>query len=377
MASYKEVSPGRFKLYVELGYDAKGKRIRKTKTVQATGPREAKKLLSAFEQEVYNNQHVDVGKMTFHAFVEVWKESFAKSHWASTTYEKNTYVLQQILPHFSSKHIQAIKTLHIVQYFKEEEDTKGKSLVKKYEVLKSIFKKAKEWNVIQYDPMDGVKKPKQTKKKRDFYDKAEIKNELVILNELPEYQRLIIKIAIIGALRREEILGIATDVIDFSNNQILIKRALVRTREHGLELKDTKNEEERVVTFPGEFMAELKAFYMKKLTERMEMGSLWEGFKDQHGNELMMLFSNPNGVPIRPDSVTQFWGRAVKKYGLKKITFHDLRHSSASLMLSEDINMKVIQERLGHKNIKTTMNIYTHVTKKDDEKASDIFKDLF
>lgn len=376
MASYKEVAAGKYKLYVELGYDAKGKRLRKTKTVNASGPREVKKLLSAFEQEVYNNQHIDVNKMSFLAFVEVWKTSFAQSHWASTTYEKNNYVLQQIIPYFQIKHIQSIKTLHIVQYFKDETDRGGKSLVKKYEILKSIFKKAQEWNVIQTNPMDGIKKPKQNNRKRDFYDKDEIKNELSMLSELPEYQRLIIKAAIIGALRREEILGISADVIDFTKNQILIKRALVHTKQHGLELKDTKNEEERTVTFPEDYMKDLKTFYMKKLTERMEMGNLWKGFNDPDGTELMMLFSNPNGVPLRPDSVTQFWGRIVKKYGLKKISFHDLRHSSASLLLSEGVNMKVIQNRLGHKNIKTTMNIYAHVTPKDDEKASDIFRNL-
>ncbi|AYC28688.1 tyrosine-type recombinase/integrase [Paenisporosarcina cavernae] len=375
MASYKEVSPGKYKLYVELGYDAKGKRIRKTKTVEA-GAREVKKLLSAFEQEVYNSQHLEVEKMSFLAFAEIWKTSFAKRNWASTTYEKNMFILNQISPYLESMYIQNIKTLHLVQYFKDESDRGGKSLVKKYEVLKSVFKKAVEWNVLKTNPMDGIEKPKPKVKKREFYNKKEIQNHLRILDQLNTYQKLIIKAALIGALRREEILGIATDVVDYANNQILIKRALVYTKEHGLELKKTKNGEERTVTFPEDFMQELKEFYIKKLNERMAMGNLWNGFKGPEGDDLFMIFSNEYGVPFRPDSVTQFWGRIVKKYGLKKISFHDLRHSSASLLLSEGVNMKVIQNRLGHKNIKTTMNIYAHATLEDDEKASNVFKNL-
>lgn len=60
-------------------------------------------------------------------------------------------------------------------------------------------------------------------------------------------------------------------------------------------------------------------------------------------------------------------------YKLKKISFHDWRHSSASLLISQGIDMKVVQERLGHTNIKTTLNIYGHLTQRDDELASDVF----
>lgn len=94
-------------------------------------------------------------------------------------------------------------------------------------------------------------------------------------------------------------------------------------------------------------------------------------------NEVAMLFTQANGEVMRPDSVTQFWGRIVDRYKLKKISFHDLRHSSASLLISQGINMKVVQKRLGHTNIKTTLNICGHVTQKDDELASDVFSRNF
>ncbi|GAA0444827.1 MAG: tyrosine-type recombinase/integrase [Bacillota bacterium] len=107
----------------------------------------------------------------------------------------------------------------------------------------------------------------------------------------------------------------------------------------------------------------------------MEMANLWKGFKDVNGQEVFLLFSDEYGIPHRPDTLTQFWNRFVNKHEneLRRVRFHDLRHSSASLILSEGVNVKVVQKRLGHKNIQTTLNLYSHITEEDDKKASDIF----
>ncbi|UAL53515.1 tyrosine-type recombinase/integrase [Bacillus sp. CMF21] len=86
-----------------------------------------------------------------------------------------------------------------------------------------------------------------------------------------------------------------------------------------------------------------------------------------------LLFANLDGIPCSPSSVSQFWQRIVKRYDLKKIAFHDLRHSSASYLLSEGFSMKATQERLGHKDIGSTRNLYTHVTKKMDSDVGNAF----
>ncbi|MFO1445587.1 tyrosine-type recombinase/integrase [Bacillus sp. Bva_UNVM-123] len=125
-------------------------------------------------------------------------------------------------------------------------------------------------------------------------------------------------------------------------------------------------------------MDKLHAIYIKKLNVKMEMGENWKEVKDKEGKEVILLFSNDDGTPYRPDTVTQFWNRFMirNEKKIKRIRFHDLRHSSASYILSEGVNMKIVQKRLGHKNIKTTLNTYSHVTEKDDEKASDVFDEL-
>ncbi|MCY9226248.1 tyrosine-type recombinase/integrase [Bacillus haynesii] len=101
----------------------------------------------------------------------------------------------------------------------------------------------------------------------------------------------------------------------------------------------------------------------------MKIRDEYKGFKHENGQHIDLLFGHIDGSPFSPRSVTQFWNRIVKRYNLKKIAFHDL----ASYLLSQGFSMKVIQERLGHKNISTTMNLYTHITKELDKDTGNAF----
>lgn len=387
MGYYKPHKNGGYRLFAEAGRDMNGNRVRKTKVVYPSGPRELKRMLRDFEMEVEDSSDTLSKSMSFKGLVEYWKKNFAETSWASTTYSKNMYVLDEILEYYHPRNIQNIETAHLVEYFTKERAAGRKSLVKKYEIMKSIFKKATEWNFFEVDPMIGVNKPKHRAKKRPFYDEDEIRAALSILDDVQWHQSLIVRLAIFGALRREEILAIGTDVINTKTNSIHIKRALVYTNHKGLELKETKSGEDRTITLPKELLEEMNAYYKHILKIRMELGTantrpdpngkkgevMKTTLTDHEGNEVQLLFTQVNGEVMRPDSVTQFWGRIVDRFELKKISFHDLRHSSASLLISQGINMKVVQERLGHSNIKTTLNIYGHITQKDDELASDVF----
>ena len=254
----------------------------------------------------------------------------------------------------------------------------------KYKLLLSIFKHAVMWKVIRSEdnPMENqpVPKPLHRQQNKDFYRSHEIPVMLELLKDREEKNQLIVLLALTGALRRGEIAGLTTDMIDFKNNRIHIKYSLQYSKRNGLKLKSTKASEERIVTFPEKFMKRLHKHYLKVLNLKMEMGSLWKGFKDVNGKEVIMLFSNKYGIPQRPDSITQFWNRFTLKNEdvLRRIRFHDLRHSSATFILNEGskkgLNIKTVQKRLGHTDIKTTLRLYSHVSEDDDVTAGDLFE---
>lgn len=378
MASYTNLNNGKYKLYVELGYKANGKRDRRTKVVTASGPRAAARALSEFEEEVRNTVHIDNESYSFSQFVNRWRENYLRVELESSTQQTYETVLKAILPYFERKLLKNIKTIDIVEYFTiEKEDGRG-SLEKKYNILQSIFKCAIKWKVLFVNPMEDVVKPKVGKPNVNFYDIEELKLLMKLIKSLEARNELMFEATLYGGLRRGEVLGIADDVINWNKNQIIISRSLQHSQKEGLRLKSTKTDNIRVVTYPRDFIIRLHIFYQRKLRLIEELGPLWQGFTDVKGKRVTLLFGNELGYPLYPNSVTQLWGKFMKKHSdvIKRVRFQDLRHSSASLLLSEGVNMKVVQKRLGHKNIKTTMNIYSHITEKDDEKASDIFEKL-
>jgi len=310
--------------------------------------------------------------------VELWRKNYADSQLEPSTREIYEIMLNTIIPHFQRKKLADIHDFHLTHYLNGEKLNGRGSLEKKYNVLKSLFKYAVIWKLLPRDPMDGVGKPKLVADEMQFYDRDELEVLMQLIEELDTRHQLMIKLTVVGGLRRGELLGIAYDCVDFAKNQIFIKRSLQYTKKEGFRLKETKTGESRIITFPSTVMDELRIYYKKQLLQRTNNEREWEGFVDVRGREVMLFVCDATGHPYNPQAVTRFWGRFMRRNMdmIKRIRFQDLRHSSASLILSDGINMKVLQKRLGHKDIKTSLNIYSHVTNKDDQKASDVFNDL-
>lgn len=382
MSSFKELVPNKkYRLYVELGYDASGTRIRKTKIVECSGKRKAAELLREFESKVKESLHLDNDNPTFKEFSYRWEKNYADNELEATTSENYSYPMKSLTNHFGNSRMKEITTFQIVRYFTKEK-VGNSNLEKKYNLLKSIFKHAVLWKIIdeRNNPMYGVQKPKNKRMKvetNQFFDKNEIPALLKSMENLLEHQYLIAALALLGGLRRGEVLALTPEVINWETNQIHVKRSLQMSKKHGLRLKSTKSDDDRFVTYPKSLMERLKYFYEDRLSLKDEMGNLWEGFKDGKDKDVFLLFANEYGKPYRPDSVTQFWDRFIKRGKIKAVSFHGLRHSSASYLLSEGVNMKVIQKRLGHKDIKTTLNMYSHINEDDDKDASNTFDKLF
>jgi integrase len=105
--------------------------------------------------------------------------------------------------------------------------------------------------------------------------------------------------------------------------------------------------------------------------ERLKVGDKWQGENHE------FLFYSWNGKPMHPTSITVWWGRCKKKNGLPDIRFDDLRRTSATLLINSGVHAKIISARLGHADIRTTMNIYGHAIQEADTDAAKKFEDLF
>lgn len=377
MTSYKEVAPNKYKIYIEQGYNERGKRKRKTKTITAKGPRELNKKIKEFELECMNNGDEPIDDMSFSTLLDRWWKNYVQADLARTTISNYKYYLEEFNEYFGKMKMTNIKRLHIEDYLNElKEKYPRKSTSKRVLVLKSLFGKAYEWEVINRNPMEYVSIDKNIKE-REIYDEDYINNVFLRgLDKVKERDRIMLKMAYYASARRGEVLGLAVEDFDFKNNTITIKRSLnydLDTKEIFLSApkgkKKTGGGKARVIELPEEFMEEVHAFYLKQIQIRWEFKNAWETL-----DGVDLLFRTRDYRIMNPMSFSNQWAIIKRKLGLKDIPLHSLRHSSASLLVSHGANIKDVQERLGHQNPGTTLNTYVHTTKADTTVSINILR---
>ncbi|MBY0005742.1 site-specific integrase [Priestia aryabhattai] len=372
-----------YRFVVSAGFDSSGKRIRKTKTVKASNMREAKKLAAQFEVEVYSGEYIAPEKMLFKAFVEEWRNKYAEEHLSPNTLV--TYMLHlknRIIPFFGEVKLEKIKPLHVLDFLKSlegeglrKDGKKGtlstSTIEYNHRILKNIFNRAVEWQLIKKNPMENIKKPKRIQKETSVYDKVEAELLISCLKKEETMWSVMIKIAITTGLRRGELLGLEWKHIDLVKGTLQVKQALSYVNQkHIIREPKTKNSI-RTVSLPEVLVDELKKYKSTWNKKRLKASNLWEG------GQYQFLFTSWHGKPLHPSSITTWWRRFVSKHKLRYIRFHDLRHTSATLLINSGVHAKTISSRLGHADIRTTMNIYGHALQEADREATKHFDKLF
>lgn len=371
---------GSYLLVYHIGYDAKGKRIRKTRTVKAKNKSEAEKKLAAFVTEIELGEYVAPSHTRLTDYVKVWKKHAIKKL-SPNTMETYTYYLDgRILPALGHFKLEEITHVHINGFLEDlEEDGLASSTIKKqYNILSSIFQLAVKNEIIKKNPMEKVEKPSVKYKPGQVYDSNELKQLYLLLNKEENKQMvLLIKLALKTGMRKGELLALQWDDVDFSSNTIHVRHSLSYTKNDGYFLKEPKTKGSiRKVAPPKKLMEELKKHIYKKKTDRMEAAELWEGGKYK------FVFSSNMGKPYNLDVPNRWWTRFLERVNkelekndkpkLKKIRFHDLRHTAATDLINKGANIHSISKRLGHANITTTMNIYGHYLEEADQKIAEM-----
>src|SRR4051812_32951913 len=161
-------------------------------------------------------------------------------------------------------------------------------------------------------------------------------------------------VALALGLRQSEALALQWKDIDLLSGTLTVRRSIHRVRGGGLVYEEPKTRRsQRTLALPLPLVAALHAHKAAQLGERMLAGSEW------HDEDL--VFAQPNGRPIDKKSDYDDWTRLLKAAGVRHVRLHDGRHTAATLLLSENVHPRVVMELLGHSQMRTTMDIYSHV----------------
>ncbi|MDR5584858.1 site-specific integrase [Paenibacillus larvae] len=382
-----------WRLTIDLGYNQDGSRnrLRRKVVVEDKALLKTKKKLREyledelhkFKIEVEAGEYIAPQKMTLRQFIEnEWEPKYASNteNLSPLTYQTYMHFIEnRIMPVFGHKNLEDIRTLHIVTFIndlsKPEARKDGKSgklspgtIQYIHRVLKNIFNRATEWQLIKTNPIVGVKKPKVEQTEFDFYDEDEAREAIAALSKEPRRWRLLILGSMVGGFRRGELLALEWSNVDFDNMTLSINKSISLTKDgRAVEKAPKSKSSKRIVDMPDWYMDELKVHEYEWKKEKLSVGDKWRGGDRQY------VFHAGFGKPFHHTYPTEWWNCFTKRHNLKRVRFHDLRHSSATLLIEAGASMKAVQQRLGHSKHQTTADIYAHVTKKVSRDTAEKF----
>ena len=363
-----------YRLIVSDGYNFEGKQIRYTKTVHGT-KREAEIELAKFVSEIQNGLVIEGKALKFSEFTEIWKRDYASKELAPITIKRYYRMLDtRILPYFGRMYINKIKPTDIMRFYdllskdtqlERKKNTKivktnkplsRKTILEHHRLIHAMLTKAVYWQVIVSNPADRVQPPKVIKTKRKCYDDVQCKYLLSNLSQLGEDKikfKVVIALAIFTGARLGELAGLSWSDIDLNNGIIHINRSSQYISELGVFTKVPKTESSiRDIAIPD--------FVVSLLSEYRTWYDNQNFVCNDLNSNLECLFVQSNGKPMHPSTISKWFKKFIQDIGLPVINFHGLRHTNASLLISQQIDVAIVAARLGHAQISTTLNFYVH-----------------
>lgn len=324
-------------------------------------PKEARLALSRIELGVgIEPKEIPTESRTYEDIYYLWYEEYKRTVKESTLFKTEQLFKNHILPAFGDKAINAIKPMDVQNVmFQWHEKLVRASTVMNYAGM--VFDYAMRMEEITMNPTKVIKKPSRIKavkedKDLNFYDKKELKKFMKVLEDGDNFRAYVyFRLLAFTGMRKGESLALKWSDIDFKKQTLNINKAVSRN-EKGLYIQTPKTPSSiRRISLDDKTIAVLKDF--RKETP--------DG----------LIFQNIDGGILSPAKPRKWYLVAMKSLpkNFKQISIHGFRHTHASLLFEAGASIKDVQSRLGHSDIQTTMDVYTHVTKDAKEKLANKF----
>jgi integrase len=353
-----------YSVVVFAGKDTKGKKKYIWETFRTEG--QAQKRLTELLHQI-DNGTLARPKGTLSEFTEQWLRDYAKPNLAPTTYQGYEGIYRSgIAPVLGNILLKNLGPNHIQEYIASKLSSGLSNTTVRHHItfLHSILETAVKWQLLIRNPVDSVTMPKIVKHEMKILDEQEAERILLEVQDTKYYP--IFNLALYTGVRQSELLALQWSDVDLLMAELSVSKSShwLNTGEYIIKSTKTAKSNRRIALSPDTCI-----MLRQHLENEMDKCSK-SGIKFTNDR---LLFCEWDGKPLNPDTVTRHWKRIIARLNYPHIRFHDLRHTHASWMLKKGISPKVIQERLGHATITTTLDIYSHVTPGMQQDAVKVF----
>ncbi|PED86678.1 site-specific integrase [Bacillus cereus] len=348
----KDKKTGKYFYIVDIGIDLlTGKRKQKKKRGFIT-KKEAENALTKLLSEVHTGIYVEPSKLSYGEYLESWFNTKKHSVGIQTAKVLKGYLNSRIIPSLGNIKLAKLTLLHMQNYVNSlrDEGLKRGTIEKIIKIIRNSLEHAIDLELITKNVAAKTKLPKADKEELVVWSEQEVQLFLEAAQE--SRYSIVFHMALVTGMRQGELLGLRWKDVDLEKGHLTISQTLSHDGKTFLLGGKTKSSLRKIL-LPASTVAKLKKHRAVVLKEKLSQG---EEYQD---NDLVMC--TPSGTPINPANVRRSLNDLIKKAVVPKIRFHDLRHTHATLLLVKGVNVKVISERLGHSNIKITLDTYSHV----------------
>ena len=335
-----------------LGYDERGKLLRKT--VSARTKAEALAKLKKVQRQLDDGLPAPDDRMTLSQLLDRWFDDVMRHQVAPSALENYRSIARiHLKPTLVRKRVSKLTPADVDCLVSENLDAKySSSTVRRIRfVLSAALDQAVRWGVVGRNVVTVTRGPKTTRREGRTLTPDQARKLLSTVHGR-RLEAFYVTMLALG-LRSGEALGLSWDDVDLPRKIITIRRAL--KREHNQlvigDVKTTKSR--RAVDLPAPVVKALRAHKARQAKERLVAGSEWEATG--------LVFTTQIGTPIDPSNLRRDFNQVFDDAGLGHWHPHELRHSAASIMLAQGVPLEVVAAVLGHSSIRMTADVYAHI----------------
>jgi integrase len=289
--------------------------------------------------DVHNGTFRELKKAIFSQFANLWLESHAKLKTKPSTFRSyHDIIRNHLIPVMGEYLLTKITTAKLQRYVALRlAKVKPKTVINEIVPIKELFKHAVRWGYLRVNPTEYLERPRTHRKEIDILTLNELREFL----KIEHYYRIAFLTGILTGVRAGKIWGLQWPDVNLDLGQIFVKRSLWKGQFQTPKSKCSV----RKIDLPYPLVDEMK--YWQTVCP-----------KNDHG----LVFPSPEGkMSIHENVVKRYLNPALKNAGLRRVSFHSLRHTNASLRIEAGQNIKYIQLQMGHTSIQTTLDRYGHL----------------